>query len=62
LLNALKSDSDRDVRCEAAESLGHLRVPETVEALIAAIDDSGVNSPPSMLSAALAMNEALNAF
>jgi hypothetical protein len=44
LLNALKSDSDRDVRCEAAESLGHLRVPDTVEALIAAIDDSGVNS------------------
>jgi hypothetical protein len=44
LLNALKNDSDPDVRGEAAEALGQLGAPESVEALIAAIDDHGVNT------------------
>lgn len=44
LLNALKTDCDPDVRCEAAEALGRLRAPEAVDALIAAIDDRGVNT------------------
>jgi hypothetical protein len=44
LLNALKTDCDRDVRCEAAEALGRLGAPEAVDALIAAIDDPRVNT------------------
>jgi len=43
LLSALKSDPIREVRWEAAGSLGHLAVPEAVEALIAAVDDPLVN-------------------
>jgi HEAT repeat protein len=44
LINALKNDAERDVRCEAAEALGRLGDIEAVEALIAAVADRRVSS------------------
>lgn len=44
LLNALKTDPEKEVRWGAADSLGFLAVPETVEALMAAFSDPLVNA------------------
>jgi HEAT repeats len=44
LLDALKNDPEKEVRWRAADSLGYLGVPETIEALIAAVEDPLVNS------------------
>lgn len=44
LLNSLKSDPEEQVRWAAVDSLGRLAAPETVEAIIAAVDDPLVNS------------------
>jgi hypothetical protein len=44
LLNSLKNDPAKEVRWRAADSLGYLGALETVEALIAAIDDPLVNT------------------
>jgi hypothetical protein len=39
LANALRSESDIDVRLAAAEALGHIKSPEAIQALVAALDD-----------------------
>jgi HEAT repeat protein len=44
LLDLLKHDYDYHVRCEAAETLGRMRVETAIDPLIAAIDDEGMNT------------------
>jgi len=44
LIQTLRSDPDSDVRREAAEALGKLQVPASIDPLIAAIDDPEVNT------------------
>ncbi len=44
LLHALKNDPIREVRWAATDSLGYLREPDTIQALIAAAADPMVNS------------------
>ena len=44
LLDLLKNNYDYHVRCEAAEVLGSIRTQRAIDALIAAIEDEGVNT------------------
>jgi len=37
--NVLRSDADMDVRLAAAKALGHFKTPESMKALVAALDD-----------------------
>jgi HEAT repeat protein len=39
LANVLRTEKDVDVRLAAAEALGHVKSPEAVQALVAALDD-----------------------